>query len=109
MTKEELLDGMGELLDLMDALPDGTEVISATLPAPYISSDRHTVELHLANNIGAVAHKLGLQVTQDCNCYPDMVRLAVRFEHGEILQLEQKEAPPLALVTPEAANEQSSS
>lgn len=51
MTKEKLMDGMGELLDLLDAMPDGTEIISATLPAPYISSDHQTVELHLANNI----------------------------------------------------------
>lgn len=106
MTTEKLMEGLGELLDLLDAIPDGTEIISATLPAPYISSDRHTVELHLANNIGAVANKLGLRVEQDCNCYPDMVRLAVRFKYGEIIQLEQKEAPLPALVTPEAADEQ---
>ena len=109
MTKEQLMNGMGALLDLLDVVPDGTEILSATLPAPYICSDRRSVELHIHNNIGRIAEKLGLQVTQDCNCYPDMVRLAVRFEHGEILQLEQKEAPPLALATPEAANEQSPS
>ena len=94
MTKEKLMDGLGALLDLLDAVPDGTEIISARLPAPYLSEDRHTVELQVNNNIGRIARGLGLQVTQDCNCYPDMVRLAVRFEHGEILQLKETEAAP---------------
>lgn len=94
MTKEELMDALGTLLDLLDAVPDGTEIISVTLPAPYICRDHRTVELHISNNIGRIAKKLNLPVTQDCNCYPDMVRLAVRFEHGEILQLEEKEAAP---------------
>ena len=94
MTKEELMDGLRALLDLLDAVPDGTDILSATLPAPYIHADRRTVELHIHNNIGRIAKKLGLQVTQDCNCYPDMVRLAVRFEPGKILQLEEKAAAP---------------
>ncbi len=94
MTKEELMDGLGALLDLLDAVPDGTNIISAPLPAPYLRRDQRTVELHISNNIGRIAKKLGLQATQDRNCYPDMVRITVLFEHGEIFQMAEKEAAP---------------
>ena len=52
MTKEELMDGMRALLDLLDAVPDGTDIISVALSAPYIHQDRRTVELHVSNNGG---------------------------------------------------------
>lgn len=94
MTKEELMDGMGALLDLLDAVPDGTGILSATLPAPYIRADNRTVELHIDSNIGVVAKKLGVQVDKDCDCYPDMVRLAARSKRCEIIQLEEKETAP---------------
>ena len=94
MTKEELMDSIGTVLDLLDAVPDGTRILSATLQAPYINSDRHTVSLHIMDNIDTVAHRLGLTVNTRDDIYPDVRELTVCRGGFVITQLVDKESRP---------------
>lgn len=90
MTKDELINWLGKLLDIVDAFPDQTDIISATIQDPRLSKDCHAVDIHLHSNIGAVASKLGLQAEVDCGSFQNMTQFVIRFDGGEIVQLEPK-------------------
>lgn len=94
MTKEQLMDEMGTLLDLLDTVPDGTCIISAEIGAPYLRKDRRTVSLLISDNITMMAHRLGAKVERRYSDASESIHLTALTEKGEIVQVEEKENRP---------------
>ena len=94
MTKEEVLDEIGTLLDLLDAVPNGTSIISATVQAPYLRQDRRTIGIQIEGDIALMAHRLRTKVERHCASDPKFIHLKAFTAKSEIVKVTEKEAAP---------------
>ena len=86
MTKQEAIEKAWELLERLDALPDGVDVLTAS------AREYDVPGIHLSSGIEQVSRLLRLPVST--NTQDEFVHMTIRAENCYYVQLEEKEAAP---------------
>lgn len=91
MTKQEAIDKAWTLLEILEAMPDGVDILNAE--AREYNNTPAAFHIHLNSGIELVSKSLGLPVSAHTPDGSEYIHREIRAKNCEYCQLEENAAP----------------